>query len=150
MERRILMHSEFDAPGLKKRPNKDGTKRLYWVARRDLVRAGYRPETIRLPYNLENPDHHPLITSSCLKYQAEMLEWSAGRRRGTRTFDGTILSLSRCYQTDPASPFQRMKHNTRRKDIYTLRLIEKAFGKRVLAALKVADFYRWYDEAKKP
>jgi hypothetical protein len=29
-------------------------------------------------------------------------------------------------------------------------VIEKAFGKRVLAALKLEDFRRWYDEAKKP
>jgi hypothetical protein len=79
-----------------------------------------------------------------------MLEWSAGTRSDRRRFDGSILSLSRHYQTDPASPFHRMKHNTRHKDTYTLQIIEKAFGKRALVALQIGDFYRWYDEAKKP
>jgi hypothetical protein len=119
------MLCELQFPGLKKRPNKDGTLRLYWCARPDIVKAGYRPETVRLSYLWED---------------------TASKRR----FDGTILSLSRHYQTDPASPFQRMKHNTRHKDTYTLKIIEKAFGKRVLAALSITDFYRWYDEAKKP
>jgi integrase len=144
------MQFELKAPGLKKRPRKDGTTRLYWVARADLVKAGYEPETIPLPYDLADKEHHPLITAACMRYQAEMLEWSSGRKRELNRFDGTLLSLSRKYQTDPASPFQRCKWNTREKDTYTLAIIEKAFGKRALAALKIGDFYRWYDEAKKP
>ena len=79
-----------------------------------------------------------------------MLAWAARGGREQRRFDGTILGLSRRYQADPASPFRRLKHNSRRTDIYTLRLIERAFGKRALAALGIGDFYRWYDEAKKP
>jgi integrase len=144
------MQFEHEAPGLKRRPRKNGTIKLYWVARTDLVRAGYEPETIPLPYDLTDKDQHPLIAAACMRYQAEMLEWSSGRKRQLNRFDGTLLSLSRKYQTDPASPFQRCKWNTREKDTYTLAIIEKAFGKRALAALKVGDFYRWYDEAKKP
>ncbi|WP_414474305.1 integrase [Microvirga sp. M2] len=144
------MQFELEAPGLKPRPRKNGTVKLYWVARADLVKAGYEPKTIPLPYDLSDRDHHPLISSACLRYQAEMLEWSASRKRDLNRFDGTLLSLSRKYQTHPASPFLRMKHNTRHKDVYTLRIIEKAFGKRTLSALKIEDFYRWYDEAKKP
>jgi hypothetical protein len=144
------MLCELQFPGLKKRPNKDGTLRLCWCARPDIVKAGYRPETVRLSYLWEDTASHVFISAACLKFQAEMLEWSAGNRDSKRRFDGTILSLSRHYQTDPASPFQRMKHNTRHKDTYTLKIIEKAFGKRVLAALSITDFYRWYDEAKKP
>ncbi len=71
-------------------------------------------------------------------------------KRDRDAFDGTILGLSRRYQTDEASPFKRLKHNTRHKDTYTLALIEKAFGTRSLAALKIGDFYRWYEAAKKP
>lgn len=144
------MQFEYEAPGLKRRPRKNGTLKLYWVARTDLVRAGYEPETIPLPYDINDREHHALISAACLRYQAEMLEWSAGRKRDPNRFDGTLLSLARKYQTDPASPFQRMKHNTRHKDTYTLKIIERAFGKRVLAALKIGDFYRWYEEAKKP
>ncbi|MCJ2065059.1 integrase [Methylobacterium sp. J-088] len=144
------MPSDLNAPGLKTRPNRDGSRRLYWCARPDLVKAGYRPETVRLSYNLDAPDDRALIEAACLRLQAEMLEWSTGRRRGADAFDGTILGLSRRYQIDEASPFRRLKHNTRTKDTYTLILIEKAFGTRSLAALKIGDFYRWYEAAKKP
>lgn len=144
------MPSEMNAPGLKTRPNRDGSRRLYWCARADLVKAGYRPETVRLSYSLDVPDDRVLIEATCLRLQAEMLEWSTGRKRDRDPFDGTILGLSRRYQTDEASPFRRLKHNTRHKDTYTLVLIEKAFGTRSLAALKIGDFYRWYEAAKKP
>ncbi|KLK92856.1 integrase [Microvirga vignae] len=144
------MHCECPTPGLKRRKRKSGPDILYWVARADLVKAGYRPETVRLSYSPDDPAQMPLISAACLKLQAEMLEWSSGRKRDPARFDGTIKGLSRRYQTDPASPFQRLKHNTRRKDLYTVAIIEKAFGKRALAALRIADFYRWYDEAKKP
>jgi hypothetical protein len=150
MERRILMQFDLEAPGLKRRTRKNGIVKLYWVARTDLVKAGYEPETIPLPYDISDREHHSLISAACLRYQAEMLEWSAGHKSDPNRFDGTLLSLSRKYQTDPASPFQRMKHNTRYKDTYTLRIIEKAFGKRALAALRIGDFYCWYDVAKRP
>jgi hypothetical protein len=86
-----------------------------------------------------------------MKLQAEMLEWSSGRKRDLNRFDGTIRGLSRRYQTDEASPFnKRMKHTTREKDLHVLKIIEKAFGDRALHALHLADFWRWYDAAKKP
>ncbi|MDF3060574.1 MAG: integrase [Microvirga sp.] len=144
------MRSDLDAPGLKVRRNPSGSTRLYWCAPAPYARAGYRPTSVRLPYSLEDPAHRHLIASLCKKLQAEMLAWAARGGREQRRFDGTILGLSRRYQADPASPFRRLKHNSRRTDIYTLRLIERAFGRRALAALGIGDFYRWYDEAKKP
>src|SRR4051794_21928173 len=151
MERRTSMPSDLNAPGLKTRRNRDGTRRLYWCARADIVKAGYRPETVRLPYSLEDPSHSPLIEAACRKYQAEMLEWSSGRNRDPNRYDGTIRGLSRRYQTDEASPFnKRMKHTTRAKDLHVLKLIEKAFGDRSLAAIHHADFWRWYEAAKRP
>jgi len=144
------MPYDLPTPGLKRRPRKNFPDKAYWLARPDLARAGYEPKSVPLPYELDKPEHAPLISATCMKLQAEMLEWASGRRRNNLAFDGTILSLSRRYQVDEASPFQRLKHNTRRTDLYTLKLIEKAFGKRALAALRIGDFYRWYDEAKKP
>ncbi|CAA2138744.1 hypothetical protein MBLL_01295 (plasmid) [Methylobacterium bullatum] len=144
------MPSDFNEPGLKRRKRKSGPDILYWVARADLVKAGYRPETVRLPYTEDDESHRNLISAACMRFQAEMLEWSSGRKRELNRFDGTILGLSRRYQTDEASPFKRLKHSTRQKDTYTLALIEKAFGTRSLAALKIDDFYRWYGAAKKP
>jgi hypothetical protein len=144
------MPSELPTPGLKRRKRERGPDVAYWVARADLAKAGYKPRTVRLPYDLDDAAQAPLVSAMCMKLQAEMLEWSSGRKTDLARFDGTIAGLSRKYQTDPASPFQRLKHTTRRKDLYTLKIIENAFGKRALAALKIGDFYRWYNEAKKP
>ncbi len=115
-----------------------------------MVARGYEPKTVRLHYDVDDPEQRPLIEAACRKLQAEMLEWSAGRRQGQQRFDGTILSLSRLYQTDPASPHQLVKWNTRRNDLQVLRAIEKAVGSRALSALKIGDFRRWYDAAKEP
>ncbi|ACA18638.1 phage integrase [Methylobacterium sp. 4-46] len=144
------MPSKSRTPGLKKRGRPGGTVWIGWFAPHRAVEVGFRPPVVRFPYSPENPDHRPLIEAACQRLQAEMLAFLANRGRDKARFDGTILALSRRYQTDPASPFQRLKHNSRHKDTYTLKLIEAAVGKRALAALKIGDFYRWYDEAKKP
>ncbi len=145
------MPSDFPTPGLKRRTRKGGPDVPVWVARADLVKQGYEPKTVRLPYRLDEPDDAALLSAACLRLQAEMLEWSSGHKRDPNRFDGTLTSLSRRYQSDEASPFNtNMKHNTRRTALSTLRLIEKAFGQRVLAHLKNEDFRRWYNEAKKP
>ncbi len=145
------MPSEPSFPGMKRRKRKSGPDVAYWCARADLVRSGYRPETFRVPHDLEDPDGRVLARALCMRLQAEMLEWASGRRRDPNRFDGTLLSLSKKYQTDEASPFNtNLKHNTQRTDLYTLRLIERAFGARQLSALGNDDFRRWYNEAKKP
>ena len=61
---------KLDAPGLELRPNKNGAMRLYWVARPDRVKAGYRPETIRLHYDIfefrpSSPHRASLLYPSC-------------------------------------------------------------------------------------
>ncbi|MFL9827553.1 integrase [Rhodoplanes sp. SY1] len=144
------MRCDDDTPGLKVRHNRDGTERLYWTARRDLVVKGYQPKTVRLHYDRADPHDRPLIAAACGRLQAEMLAWSAGQRDERRAFDGTLASLIRLYQHDPASPYRDLKWNTRRTYDQVLGVIERAFGKRALAALGIADFRRWYDEAKKP
>ena len=141
------MPCDYPTPGLKRRPNRDGTQRLVWVARADVVKAGYEPKTVRLHYDAADS---ALISAACLKHQAEMLAWASGHRRDPLRVDGTLASLVRRYQCDPSSPYKQIKWNTRRTYDGTLRSIERAFGKRVLANLGLADFRRWYDEAKKP
>ena len=144
------MPSELSFPGLKRRKRKTGPDAAYWCARADLVKAGYRPETVRLPYSPDDASALPLLSATCLRLQAEMLDWSSGRRRNAGRFDGTVRDLSRRYQTDEASPFRRLKHTTREKDTHVLKIIERAFGDRALSALKLEDFWRWYDAAKRP
>lgn len=153
MERKIAMHFEkpkLNAPGLKIRLNKDGTKRLYWCARTDLVTNGYEPETVRLSFDLLDPSSRPLIEEACQRLQAEMLEWSSGNERDVLRFDGTLRGLVRRYQLDSASPYQTVKWNTRRTYDEILVKIDRALGERAVHAIRLEDFHRWYAEAKKP
>lgn len=144
------MSCELEFPGLKRRANKNGGVRLYWVARSDIAKAGYKPRTVPLHYDWADESQHPLISSACLRFQSEMLEWSSGRTDTTRPFDGTIAGLVRAYQRDEASPYHRLKWNTRRTYDQVLEIIEKAFGERSLSCLSLKDFRRWYDAARKP
>jgi hypothetical protein len=137
-------------PGHKTRKNRDGTVRHGWAARHDLVKAGYRPKWVRLHYDLSNPDERKLAAAACQRLQAEMLSWAANSRSVGRPFDGTLGCLARRYQTDHDSPYPSLKWNTRRTYDQVLRIIEKAFGKRALGTLGIADFRRWYEEAAKP
>lgn len=140
---------KFATPGLKRRRRANGEAALYWVARADIVKAGYTPETVRLHY-ADTPDNLPLISSACQRLQAEMLAWSTGEKQDYRHFDGTIGSLSRRFQIDDESPVQGWKFNTRRSQLHIVDTIEKAFGARALSALGLKDFRRWYDAAKQP
>src|SRR5262249_14410137 len=150
MERKTSMPSHENMPGHKIRRNKNGTIRHGWAARHDLVKAGYEPKWVRLHYNFDDATERTLATSACLRLQAEMLAWAAGMRSSERAFDGTVASLVRLYQHDPASQYKGIKWNTRRTYDQVLGVIEKAFGKRALAGLHISDFRRWYEEAAKP
>lgn len=144
------MPSDFNAPGLKRRQNRDGTERLYWAASKAAIAAGFPTRLVRLHYDASDRGQHALIDAACRRFEAEALAWISGRKETVRPFDGTLASLVRCYQTDAASPYRDLKWNTRRTYDQVLRVIEKAFGKRVLSALTITDFRRWYDEAEKP
>jgi hypothetical protein len=150
-EWRTSMPSEFPTPGLKRKARKSGPDVPMWAARADLVKRGYEPKTVRLPYRLDEPEDAPLLSAACLRLQAEMLEWSSGHLRDPNRFDSSIRSLSRRYQTDPESPFdRRLEHTTREKDAHVLGLIERTVGDRLVPCVKLADLWRWYDAAKKP
>lgn len=138
----------LNAPGLKRRGK--NRERLYWIPRDDIAKAGYTPRSVRLHYDIGNPEDHRLIEAACQRLDAEMKAWAAGARGTTKYFDGTILSLSRRYQTDPASPFRKHKYNWQDREMRILKTIEAAFGARSLATLGMADFARWYEAAKQP
>jgi len=145
-----MRFGNHDMPGHKVRRNKDGTVRHGWAARHDFVKRGYRPKWVRLHYNFNDQAERLLAAAQCQKLQAEMLAWASGMRSNNLVFDGTVTGLVRTYQRDPASPYSSLKWNTRRTYDQVLGLIEKAFGQRALAVLRIGDFRRWYDEAAKP
>lgn len=138
----------LNAPGLK--PRGKNAERLYWAARADIAKAGYTPRLVRLHYNIHDPADHRLIEAACQRLDAEMKAWASGHKRSAPHFDGTVLALSRRYQTDQASPFLEHKWNWRDRETRILKTIESAFGARSLATLGNTDFKRWYEAAKQP
>lgn len=141
--------NEYPTPGLKRRRRSTGEVALYWVARADIVKAGFKPETVRLHY-ADTPAELPLVSSACQRFQAEMLDWSSGNKQDYKTFDGTLGALARRFQIDDESPVKEWKWNTRRSQLHVVGIVEQAFGTRALAALSLKDFRRWYDTAKLP
>lgn len=143
------LDDRLPTPGLKRRRRAGGEVALYWVARADIAKSGYTPETVRLHYT-DTPADLPLVSAACQRLQAEMLAWSTGQKQDYTRFDGTLGSLSRRFQIDEESPVQGWKHNTRRSQLHVVGTIEKAFGARALGALHLGDFRRWYNAAKAP
>lgn len=143
------MRSNSPTPGLKRRRRANGAVALYWVARADIVRSGYTPETVRLHYS-DTPADMPLVEAACQRLQAEMLAWAAGQKQDYTSFDGTLGSLAKRFQIDAESPVKGWKWNTRRSQLHVVGIIERAFGERALAAIKLRDFRNWYDRAKEP
>lgn len=132
-----------DTPGLKRKKNKDGSERTYWMARADIVRRGFMPSSVRLcfPDTAEGAEQ---LSARCHILQAEMLAWSASGDHATRSYDGTILGLSRLYQTDEDSPYKALKWNTRVNVTKCLKIIESTVGQRQVSALLGPDFKRWH------
>lgn len=132
------------APGLKVR--RRGSKvDYYWVASNvSRHAADYPIKTVRLT----EPTHEERA-ARCAILTAELEEWLSGVVRDV-SFDGTLRSLIRCYQTDPESPYHKVKWNTRAHYDDTLELLERGFGARRLIDLTGKDFIRWYAEIKTP
>lgn len=133
----------IDFPGLKRKQNKDGSVREYWEARADLVKRGYRPSSVRLHYP-ETPDGRTALSARCNLLQSEMLAWATRGKHSAPGYDGSMLSLSRLFQTNEDSPFRTMKWNSRANVLKSLTIIEKSVGDRQIAKLLGPDFKRWH------
>lgn len=140
------MVRKSDAPGLKVKTNKDGSKRFYWEARTDAARRGYRPASVRLHY--EDEDQR---AARCRVLQAEMLAWLAnGDRFPERTYDGTLGSLANLFASHEDSPYQACKYNTQQLYDDGIKIINATVGARAIRELIGADFNRWYKNWAKP
>lgn len=133
----------IDTPGLKRKKNKDGTIREYWMARADLVKRGYRPSSVRLHYP-DTPEGRLQLASRCQILQAEMLAWASRGGASAPGYDGTIKSLSNLFQVNEDSPLQSMKWNSRDNFVKSLHIIERTVGSRQIGSLLGPDFKRWH------
>lgn len=129
------------APGLKWRTRKGGERVPYWVASSTAVRAGYTPKTVRLTGLEDSPRD---IAGRCERLQSEMLMWLSGRSSYRPLFDGTIRSLLDIYQTDPESPYRKLKPSSRYPyDVYASKL-RGHIGERRIDAIDRRDVDRWF------
>ncbi|MER9596670.1 integrase [Mesorhizobium sp. M0244] len=138
-----------DFPGLKRKRNKDGTVREYWEARGDLARRGFRPSSIRLHYP-ETAEGREHLSARCHLLQAQMLEWATHESHGAPSFDGSLTSLSRLFQTNEDSPYRSMKWNSRENVTKCLVIIESTVGSRHVGKLLGPDFKRWHRQWGEP
>jgi hypothetical protein len=139
-----------DAPGLKRKRNKDGTLRWYWEASSGAVKGGYRPASVRLHYP-DTPEGKAQQAARCRVLQQEMLAWLSNDGEFPRQgYDGTMGSLCRLYETHQYSPMQRMKYNAQLNRSKDLKIICKTVGARRISRLIGPDFNQWCDKWSAP
>ena len=137
--------SDVPAPGLKVRPNRDGSLRAYWYASPKAAEAGYTPRIVPIL------DRDPAgVAARCQILQAQMLAWLAERTGAKKPIDPTLAHLFRQYRTRPESPFHAVKWNTRRIYAQVLGALEEAVGDVKLREIDMAAFRCWYDKARWP
>jgi hypothetical protein len=138
------------APGLKR-----GRHRLpYWIASqitRDVM--GYPDKCIPLPPDADDAK----LAELCHFHTARLLAWierqAATDPQEVRTvtqYDGTVLSACRVYQEHPRSPFHKVKANTRKSYLDSLKIIERDVGARAIRRLNVFDVQNWYEQWRLP
>lgn len=138
------------APGHRWQPRADHSVCI-WVARRDIVKKGFRPKTQRIwpphgnPLALLDDGARLYIKSECIRLQDEMLAWANGGSAKV-AFDGTVKTLARAFETDPDSDYQGTRHRTRITYSAHLKQVVKTVGERKLSEIKGRDFKRWFEK----
>jgi len=142
---------EIEAPGLKIRQRGERVE-IRWEPRPDAARAGFKPRTVKLAYDLSDPADVARMVARCHLLWADMLEWLG--RRGEppagAVYDGTLRSLIKAYQTRPLSPYRAVSANTRRGYDDWCRTLDRAFGGRRIDKLSGEDFRRWFATLMEP
>jgi hypothetical protein len=133
------------SPGLKR-----GRHTWYWIASQ-VVRdpVGFPDRCIPLPINADMET----LSQLCREHTARLLAHIKAQRSDLPEvccYDGSVYSACQLYQRHPHSRFHKVKHNTRKSYIDSLKIIEATVGKRLIRNLTVLDVQHWYDEWRKP
>ena len=132
-----------DAPGLEIiRSSKSGYYAL-WRAPRAAIADGYEPKSLRLEFDPAKPENHDAIRHLCRAQSDSMDQWYRTRKVRHLTVH-TINDLVELYQIHEASPFKRVKFNTRKSYFHELRTIRDSIGPRLLSKIGATDFVRWH------
>lgn len=140
-----------NAPGLRWRQRKSGIWVALWIARPDIVRRGFRPETQELWRGSELDELETVrIQGECIRLQDEMRRYLTNGHRLPTQFDGTFGSLIEFYQGDKDSPYHKLRHHSRKAYDGTLKRIRKLIGDRNLSNVTFRDLKGWYEKARWP
>ncbi len=130
------------APGLTWRNG-----RPVWRATKTAIAAGYPVKNVNLSSYLNQP---VLLVQRCERLQAEMLAWVSGRKGRITEFDGTIRSLIEVWQSDPESPYHKLKSSTKKPyDVYA-RMVIMEVGLKLIDDVDGRDVKRWFNAWAKP
>lgn len=132
-----------EAPGLIWRTRRNGTHVAYWVARKDLIKRGFRPKSVRLHFERDDP----ALAARCRMLQHQMIEWAAnGGNARAPGYDGTFQSLVTMYETDRDSPYFELRQPTQRTYSKTMKSLMKHKGALRVDFVTGSDVKRWYKE----
>lgn len=122
-------------------------ERPIWRASKAAVAAGYPVKSVNLSSLIDNDR---LLNERCVKLQREMLEWLTRGERKAIIFDGTFKTLLDLYQTDPKSPYHRLKRSSRKPyDVY-IRMMRTQIGHCFINRSDGRDALDWFDEWAAP
>lgn len=134
-----------EAPGLQWRKRKTGERIPYWYARPDLIKRGYRPRSVRLHFNVNDPLELEAMASRCCRLQDEMLQWSRrGHAAPSPIYDGKLATLIGIYETDEESPYRDLHQTTQKTYSKILRMFLKRVDNVYVDELTGADVKRWF------
>jgi hypothetical protein len=138
---------KIKAPGLILRRRKD-VWAACWQARSDLVKRGFTPKFVTLAFIPAEPNEIEIafVMDRCNALQAEMLVWGRGGAPTVSIFDGTLRALINCYQTDPDSPYRKVRYVTRQNYDSICQKLAAHCGDMLLADIKPRMFMRWHEE----
>lgn len=134
------------APGLVWKPLAEGWQ-ARWQCRTDILAKGYKVKSVRLWTGSEpSIEDWDFIGETCRALQDEMLNWSRGEKPAPVKFDGrTLGSLMACYQTDPDSPYKKIRHVSRQHYNNLLSLIKRDYGHELIADINARVVTRWHE-----
>lgn len=144
MDRPYIPH----APGVVWRPRKNGWE-CRWQARSDLVKKGWAPKSVQLWVGSELTEADVYsIQKRATDLQDEMLVWGRGGDEllPLTAYDGSLLSLVGCYQTDPDSSYHKLRYASRRFYDRLCRRIAKDHGAEIIPDIKARHLLRWHEE----
>lgn len=136
-----------DAPGHIWRKHARGWE-CRWQCRTDLIEKGFIPKSQQL-FVGEQPTETEIafIQDTCRALQDEMLVFGRGGvPTVTTTFDGTLGSLIKCYQTDPDSRYHKLRYKVRVNTDYKLRKLTEAYGGEDLGDISGRTIINWYNK----